>query len=79
MPKASMMSARWRDWIMLTLAAYLFVSPWLQSYVETKTPAWNAWVIGTAVVAVSIWAIVQFAEWRDWTNGSLGLWLAVTP
>ncbi|MGI9508601.1 MAG: SPW repeat protein [Geminicoccaceae bacterium] len=79
MPKASMMSVRWRDWITLALAACLFVSPWLQSYVGAKDPAWNAWIIGAAVGAVSIWAIVRFAGWHDWANGILGLWLVVTP
>ena len=73
----SMMSARWRDWVTLVLAAWLLISPWAQGYAESQIPAWNAWAIGMIIAALSIWAIVQFTEWHDWGNGVLGLWLVV--
>lgn len=42
MAEKSMVSARWRDWVTLVLAAWLFISPWTQRYVESQAPAWNA-------------------------------------
>lgn len=84
-------SNRWRDWVMLVLAAWLFVSPWLLGYTSPApaggeavtsgfaTAAWNAWVLGVIVAVFAIWAIYSFAEWHDWVNGVLGVWLVVSP
>jgi hypothetical protein len=41
--------------------------------------AWNAWVVGVVIAALAIWAIVMFAEWQDWLNGILGVWLVIAP
>ncbi len=94
-------TGRWRDWAMLALAVWLFVSPWLLGFVGVAPAAgavagaapaagaavsagftraaWNAWALGIVVAAVAIWAIAMFAEWQDWLNGILGLWLVVAP
>ncbi len=83
---------RWRDWLMLGLAAWLYLSPWLLGFAGAVpaagaaaasagfTPAaWNAWVVGILVAALAIWAIALFAEWHDWLTGILGVWLVVAP
>jgi SPW repeat len=86
-------SRRWRDWVMLVLAVWLFVSPWLLGFATGAAPtggaavasagfttaAWNAWVVGIVVAALAIWAIAMFAEWQDWLTGILGVWLVVAP
>ncbi len=84
-------SDRWRDWVMLALAVWLLVSPWLLGFSAAAPAAgvtasagftmaaWNAWVVGVVVAALAIWAIAMFAEWQDWLTGILGVWLVVAP
>lgn len=84
-------SDRWRDWVVLALAVWLFLSPWILGFAGAMpadgeavaagftTAAWNAWVLGIAIAAVSLWAAFQFAEWQDWVTGVLGLWLIAAP
>lgn len=36
-------------------------------------------MLGLAIGAIAIWAIVRFAEWHDWASGTLGAWLVVAP
>ena len=71
--------SHWQDWVNLVLAVWLFVSPWVLTYLDVPSAAWNAWVIGALVALVSIVALVQFAQWEEWINFVLGLWLLVSP
>ncbi len=94
---------RWRDWVMLVLAVWLFVSPWVLRFAfgmpaeatgqaaagttaqavmplaNLTAAAWNAWIVAIVIGALSIWAIAMYAEWQDWLNGLLGIWLIVAP
>ena len=85
-------SDRWRDWVMLALGAWLFLSPWILGFtvgvpVEGAeaaaagftAAAWNAWILGVVIAALALWAALKFAEWHDWANGVLGVWLVVSP
>jgi SPW repeat len=84
-------SDRWRDWAMLVLAVWLFLSPWILGFAvgapvegEAATAgftiaAWNAWILGVVIAVLALWAAFQFAEWHDWVNGVLGVWLVVSP
>lgn len=84
-------SDRWRDWAMLVLAVWLFLSPWILGFavgapVEGAAAtagftiaAWNAWVLGVVIAVLALWAAFQFAEWHDWVNGVLGVWLVASP
>jgi hypothetical protein len=87
----SIRSDRWRDWVMLVLAVWLFLSPWILGFagaplVEGEAvaggpgvAAWNAWIVGIVIGALAIWAVYSFAEWHDWANGVLGVWLVIAP
>jgi hypothetical protein len=80
---------RWRDWVMLVLGAWLFLSPWILGFAGgapagaepaaagPAAAAWNAWIVGVVITALAIWAIVKFAEWQDWLTGILGVWLVI--
>jgi hypothetical protein len=83
-------SDRWRDWVMLALGAWLFLSPWILGFTVAPAEgeavasgfaaaAWNAWILGVVIAALAIWAALKFAEWHDWANGVLGVWLVVAP
>ena len=60
---------RWRSQTNLINAMFGFlilVSPWLLGFAGTA--AWNAWLSGAALVAVSMTAIAYFAEWEEWAG-----------
>jgi len=75
---------------MLVLAVWLFLSTWILGFAATPaageavgagftTAAWNAWILGLVIAALALWAAFQFAEWHDWANGVLGVWLVASP
>lgn len=68
-----------QDWINLILAVCLFVSPWVIGFAAEIEPAWNAWIVGVTLAALSVATLSVFAEWEEWANLVLGLWLVVSP
>lgn len=80
MPTRSRINAsHWQDWVNLLLGGWLFVSPWVLGYADLPAPAWNSWVLGVVVAAISVAALIQFAQWEEWVNAILGLWLLISP
>jgi hypothetical protein len=91
MARVAQSTERWRDWVMLVLGAWLFLSPWILGFAGgapvgaegavtgPTAAAWNAWIVGVVVAALAIWAIAMFAQWQDWLNGILGVWLVIAP
>jgi hypothetical protein len=68
-----------QDWINLVLAICLFISPWVVGYVAEPTPAWNAWIVAVLLGALAVGTLTMFAEWEEWANLLLGVWLVVSP
>jgi SPW repeat-containing protein len=62
----------------LALAMLLFVSPWLFAGAK-GVPAMNIWASSAAVAAISLAAIFAFANWEEWANLALGIWLVISP
>jgi hypothetical protein len=85
MARVAQSKERWRDWVMLVLGVWLFLSPWILGFAAAMPAgeamgapvAWNAWIVGIVIAAVAVWAIVMFAPWQDWVNGVLGAWLVI--
>jgi hypothetical protein len=73
------MKSRWQDMINLIIGAWLFFSPWLLQYATGGTPAWDAYILGAAIVVFAAWALFAPQAWEEWTNLVLGLWLIVSP
>ena len=63
------------DVINLILAAWLFLSPWIVGFSGVMPAAWVAWLTGIAIGVFAIAALSAFAEWEEWINLILGLWL----
>lgn len=70
---------QYQDWINLILGAVLFLAPWLFGFADATAAAWNAWIAGIVVAALSIAALVRFAEWEEWVNVVVGIWILVSP
>ena len=78
-----MMELKWKesgvDVVNLILAAFLFLTPWIFGFVSDHAAAPNAWVSGIIIGVVAIAALTKFAEWEEWINLALGLWVLVSP
>lgn len=74
---------KWRresvlDLYNLLLAVFLFVSPWLFA-LANRTAAMDLRASGAAIAILSLVALVAFANWEEWANLLLGIWLIVSP
>jgi heme/copper-type cytochrome/quinol oxidase subunit 3 len=67
------------DGLNLILGILLFVSPWALEFAGNEMAAWNAWIGGAVVAALALAALTQFAQWEEWVNTVLGVWLAASP
>ena len=78
-----MMELKWKesgvDVVNLILAAFLFLTPWIFGFASDHAAAPNAWVSGVVIGVVAIAALTKFAEWEEWINLVLGLWVLVSP
>jgi hypothetical protein len=74
---------KWRnealcDVVNLVLGAFLAISPWLFAFAlgaETQ----NAIVSGIVIAVLSLAALASFAQWEEWLNLIVGLWVVVSP
>jgi SPW repeat len=62
----------------LILGAFLFLSPWIFHF-SPGAESWNAWIGGGVIAVISIAALTAFAEWEEWLNLIVGLWVLVSP
>ena len=74
---------KWRpesvlDLYNLLLAAFLFGSPWLFGYVNGNARV-DAWATGALIALTSVGALIAFADWEEWVNLFLGVWLILAP
>jgi len=74
---------KWRqrsvlDLYNLLLAMLLFLSPWLFARAN-GTAAMDLRTSGAAIAVISLAAMVAFADWEEWANLLLGIWLIVSP
>ena len=66
------------DLYKLLLAMFLLISPWLFARAN-GTAAADLWASGALLAILSLAAMVAFANWEEWINLLLGLWLIVSP
>lgn len=66
------------DVLNLVLGAWLFLTPWIFGFTSEAAASWNAWLSGLAVGIFAIAALVAFAEWEEWVNLALGVWVAIS-
>jgi hypothetical protein len=67
------------DVINLVLGAILFLSPWIFGFVSEYAAGWNAWLSGIIVCGLAIAALAAFAEWEEWLNLIVGIWVVISP
>jgi hypothetical protein len=69
----------WQDPVTALLGVWLVLSPWALGYQSNLTAMANAVIVGLLLVAAALGAIFLPRAWEEWTEGVLGLWLAVSP
>ncbi len=67
------------DLIVLVLAGWLFISPWLFGFTDLTAVSWVAWIGAVAVGAVALAALVSVTRWLESLNLVFGLALVVAP
>ena len=77
------MVLKWRreavlDYYKIALGLFFFASPWLSAYASGAARL-DAWATGATLIALSIAALVAFADWEEWLTLLIGLWLIVAP
>lgn len=69
----------WQDGVNAVLGAWLLVSPWAVGYADETVATANAVVLGLALVAGALGAILVPRAWEEWAEAALGAWLVVSP
>lgn len=72
---------RWQDWVNLALGIWLFFSPFILLYAGGPggAAAWNSYILGIGIVIFAGGALAKPADWEEWVNLALGVWLVVSP
>ncbi len=66
------------DLYTLLIGALLFLSPWLFAFAHGAAAA-DAWLGGAVIAALSLSALMIYAEWEEWITLAAGLWMLVSP
>jgi hypothetical protein len=74
---------KWRresalDLYNLLLAVLLVASPWLFALTNSTGKA-DLLASGIVIAVLSLAAMVAYANWEEWVNVFIGLWLIVSP
>ena len=62
----------------LLLAVVLFASPWFFAH-ASRTAVFDLWLSSTAIIILSIAAMIAYSTWEESINLALGLWLVISP
>lgn len=69
----------WQDVINALLGICIGISPWVMGFAGMSMAMSNAVIVGLALIAASLGAILVPRAWEEWTEAALGLWMVVSP
>ena len=69
----------WQDPVNAVLGVALVLSPWVLDYSSESFATSNAVIIGLALVATALGAMLAPKAWEEWTEAILGLWMIMSP
>ena len=69
----------WQDPVNGVLGIWLVLSPWALRYAGDTSATANALIVGLALVAASLGAMLAPRPWEEWVEAALGAWLIVAP
>lgn len=69
----------WQDPVNALLGAWLILSPWALDYSGETSAMVNAVIMGVALIAAAVGAMLMPQAWEELTEAALGLWLIASP
>jgi len=69
----------WQDPANAVVGACLVLSPWATGFDGDTVATANAVIVGLALAATALGAILVPRAWEEWTETVFGLWLIVSP
>lgn len=69
----------WQDPVNAAIGAALILSPWALGFQAETAAMANAVVIGVALIAAALGAMLVPRAWEEWTECALGIWMIVSP
>ena len=75
----SLKKSIWQDWVNLILGVWLIASPWIMDYSHAGFAAGDAWLLGVAVVIISLIGLLSPDVWEEWMNLLLAALILVSP
>jgi hypothetical protein len=69
----------WQDPVNAVLGVALGLSPWVLNFSDETVATSNAVLIGLALVAAALGAMLAPKAWEEWTEAILGLWMVISP
>lgn len=73
------MTKQWPDGVNLVLGLWLIIAPFTMQHSLAGSAAYNAYIAGLLIAAVSLGALTAFQMWEEWANLILGFWLLISP
>jgi SPW repeat len=74
------MKKRWLDGINILLGAWMFLSPWILGFADSRGPAsWSAWVLGAAIFIFGLAAASYPGVWEEAVTLILGVLSLISP
>lgn len=59
---------KWQEFVNLVLGSWIFFTPVIFDMIETRTAAWNHYILGTLIVISAVWSIsrsLKITRFRD--------------
>lgn len=69
----------WQDVVNALMGLVVMLSPWWLGFTDSMAASVNAVVVGLALIATAMGAILVPRPWEEWTEAALGLWLIMSP
>jgi hypothetical protein len=69
----------WQEATNAVLGAWLLISPWALGYSDDTGAMVNAGLVGLALMALALGAVLMPQTWEEWSEAALALWLIVSP
>lgn len=70
---------RWQDQLILLLGLWLFITPWVFSYLIPSPEAWNAFIAGAVIAILAAFELYKTYFWAVVVNLLVGIWVAISP
>ena len=69
----------WQDVVNALLGIWVVLSPWALGFQDSRIAAANAVLVGVALIAAALGAMLVPRAWEEWTECALGVWLVISP